>query len=260
MNEGQERSRRVARRLRLDPTYLATDEEKALHIAARADGWADVLDALAVSCAGVIKGVAYDRADWRISDTEARSAAVRALLDACDGFSADGGASFRTYARHRMVHAVTDDANKVMAGVEIKERTLRRYYRLVEFCDSVSEITEHAREFGLKPATAVRIHQWMTGQRSMDDDRPTVSDDGDDNGGARDRLESAQPYHWDNTPDLSPWEVMEGMPERQARALRLFSEGVEVTTIAERLGVSRSTAHRDICTGLEEIRRNIRDS
>jgi DNA-directed RNA polymerase specialized sigma subunit len=241
--------RRMRRALRTGTAGLDTKDDKALYVAARHEAWEAVLEALVVDCDKEFRHAAYN-APENVDYREAYLIAKSLIIDAVDGFD-PSRASFGTYLQHSLRAALKAESVQRSPGFHIPKRTLFRFWKLRESCDSYLEMQERCQEFDIAPDTLRALWAALYGQRSVDAGG-TVRSEYDDGEGPE--VEGLLRQEWVEGPDISVWEAADSLSDKQSEALMLWSQGLSTVEIGHRLGVDQSTAWRRVEGALASLR------
>ena len=242
--------RRMRRALRTGTSGLDTKDDKALYVASRHEAWEAVLEALVVDCDKEFRHAAYN-APENVDSREAYMIAKSLILDAVDGFD-PSRASFGTYLQHSLRAALKAESVQRSPGFHIPKRTLFRFWKLRESCDSYLEMQERCQEFDIAPDTLRALWAALYGQRSVDAGGKVRSEYEDGDGP---EVEGLLRQEWDNGPCVSVWEAVEILSDKQYEALMLWSKGLSTVEIGDRLGITKQSASERV-TGAVSVLRN----
>jgi RNA polymerase sigma factor (sigma-70 family) len=204
------------------------------------------------SLEGVVRYAARQAGGSMLEFEDASQIAWLAILDALDNYD-PSKASLKTYAQRVAVGAVRDAANGFSSSMSVPDRTVKRYRLAVRTYGSPDAAYEHCGEFDMSPETFYDAHVALTGSRSFD--APTVS--ANDYTGHEEEspsLEGLLPFEWDNSPDVSVWEAIDTLSDKQQEAVRMYAQGMSTVDIGKRLGISQQAASLRVESAVDNLR------
>ena len=204
------------------------------------------------SLEGVVRYAARQAGGSMLEFEDASQVAWLAILEALDDFD-PSRASLETYAQRVAVGAVRNAANGFSSALTVPKTVMNRYRTAVKEYGSPEAAYEHCGEFDMSPETFYDAHVALTGGRSFD--APTVS--ANDYTGHEEEspsLEAALPFEWDNSPDVSVWEVVDTLSDKQKEAVKLYARGMSTVDIGKRLGIGQRVAHRRVSRALDNLK------
>lgn len=204
------------------------------------------------SLEGVVRYAARQAGGSMLEFEDASQVAWVVILEALDDFD-PSRASLETYAQRVAVGAVRNAANGFSSALTVPKTVMNRYRTAVREYGSPEAAYEHCGEFDMSPETFYDAHVALTGCRSFD--APTVS--ANDYTGHEEEspsLEARIPFEWDNSPDVSVWEVVDTLSDKQKEAVKLYARGMTAADIGRRLDISKQSAHERVMSGLEIMR------
>ena len=210
------------------------------------------------SLEGVVRYAARQSGGAMLEFEDASQVAWVAILESLDAYD-PSRASLETYAQRVAVGAVRNAANGFSSSLTVPKTVMNRYRTAVKEYGTPEAAYEHCREFDMSPETFYDAHVAMTGCRSFD--APTVSaNDYTGHDEESPSLEGSLPFEWDNSPDVSVWEVVDTLSDKQKQAVKLYAKGMSTVDISKRLGVNQSTAWRNLSAGLDVLCKFYSDS
>lgn len=246
--------RQMRRALRLGTSGLDTLDEMVLYVQARAGGWEAVLEAILEQMKRRVISAAYKMERAHTSQDDLQQDARTALVEAIDRYDPSAGVPFAGFVYQRMTGAVVTGAGEQTPGFRIPRRQLSTYQSAVtRFGDDFDMVVAYCEARSVSRTTVLAIHNALNGQESLNEDRSTDDAyEGTTEEGAS--LEADLPFSWDNGPDISVWEALETLSDKQKEALLLYARGVNTVKMGEALGISQAAAHGRAKTGLKNLR------
>lgn len=204
------------------------------------------------SLESVVHYAARQAAGSMLEYDDARQVAWLAIVESYDAFDASK-ASLRTYAQRIAVGAVLDAANGLSSSMAVPSRTVKRYRQAIRVYGSAAAAFDYCTEFDMTPQTFYHTHVALTGCRSFDAPLAVENDyTGDIEEVAS--LEAFTPTEWLNMPDVSVWDVIDTLSDKQREAVELYAVGMTTVDIGKRLGISQQNAHKHIVNALNNLR------
>lgn len=228
-------------------------EALLVHRAQRGDR--DALTELLHKYEGLLWSAAANVPSGAVSVQEAFQDAALAFCQHVHSFDADAGSSFSAYISRCVKGEVINEVHKYTSGFKVPHAYASTYWSAMRETESLEEAEQQCVSKGMSRWAFVSIHNALTGMYFIDSESEARGEDdysGEDIYSAP--FEALLPFEWDNSPDLSVWEAVETLSEKQQEAVLLFARGLSSVEIGRRLGISQAAAHQRVTNGLQNLR------
>lgn len=244
----------MRRALRLGTSGLDTMEQKVIYVQNRQDGWQVVLEDIALSMEARANSAARRTSRDHLDPRDMKQAAMEAMLKHIDEYDDSYSVPFGGFVYQRMTGAAYDEQARQTPGFSYPASRISVYWSAIaKHGDDWESVVAYCQKRGISESAAVQFHDTLNGQMSFDADSASEDAyDGEMSEGAP--VEAFLPFEWDNSPDVSVWEVIDTLSDKQKEAVRLYANGCNTVEMGRRLGISQTAAHGRLQSAIKNLR------
>lgn len=182
---------------------------------------------------------------------EARAAFVQYI----DSYDQQDGSTLGAYLKKCVNGSISNLPGRYQSGFVVAERWLSLYWVCMNRNDSFEAAKADAVARGMSASTFVMIYTALRGVVSLD----ALTEGADDYDGyvtEAVELDDVVVADGGDAPDLdiTVWEAMEQLTDRQHACLSLWARGLSTVEIGKQLGIAQRVAHRHVHNALDKLR------
>lgn len=241
------------RALRLGASELSSASDLAVYVQQRNEHWQIALDALVNRLNGRVIAAARRIEREYIERSDMHQEARIGLLNAVDAFDSSRNVTFEAFAYSYMVGSVLNAASSHLPGFSYPRASLTTYWSAIKHgAGDMEEAAVYAEKRGMRRQTFAAMYNALNNQSSMNDDAPGREEY---SGEEFERDAVPAEYAVSDVPDLeiTVWEAMEQLTDRQQQCLTLWARGMSTVAIGQQLGIAQRVAHRHVDNALDKL-------